>query len=418
MSFRHSRWSLNFCRRSLSLQVFSWFWSLLCRKQLHGSRSFWNSPKKIPFRCTSRVNRCWLKTWCWPKGWQTHHYRPSNIHTWKLWEPSIACESHWARFVSFCRSKRWHMFRVRSHHYSTYMMHLFRDGLLPSTIISHRTSVASVLRHWLYVLAADPHIKLLIRAFRLEHPVQCRIMPRWDLHLVLLALMRPPFTLESGERNFRWRHSIKMADHENSFPVSIGFSETTFLHSCFECRCRQVCVLERKHPAPTGGFCFAGTWVSRQESGGWGWGRGVSRCLYIGTATSEISWQVISADGSWRQTRKLTHELRESTTELQHMRSELCQHHGPITVRWRYLTFCQLRFGGRQESFKIPIYETWRVSLMGCLHWVQWWSHSKSGIQDIFSHLHSLHDLYVAAATTFLMKITWLLAGIFMYGTE
>ena len=55
---------------------------------------------------------------------------------------------------------------------------------------------------------------------------------------------------------------------------------------------------------------------------------------------------------------------------------------------------------------------------MGCLHWVQWWSHSKSGIQDIFSHLHSLHDLYVAAATTFLMKITWLLAGIFMYGTE
>ena len=25
-------------------------------------------------------------------------------------------ESHWARFVSFCRSKRWHVFRVRSHH--------------------------------------------------------------------------------------------------------------------------------------------------------------------------------------------------------------------------------------------------------------------------------------------------------------
>ena len=46
-------------------------------------------------------------------------------------------ESHWARFVSFCRSKCWHVFRVRSHHFSTYMMHLFRDGLLPSTIISH-----------------------------------------------------------------------------------------------------------------------------------------------------------------------------------------------------------------------------------------------------------------------------------------
>ena len=102
-------------------------------------------------------------------------------------------ESHWVRFVVFCRSKRWHVFRVRSHHFSTYMMHLFRDGLLPSTIISHRTSVASVLRHWVYDPAADPHIKLLFRAFRLERPVQRRIMPKWDLHLVLLSLLRPPF---------------------------------------------------------------------------------------------------------------------------------------------------------------------------------------------------------------------------------
>ena len=108
-------------------------------------------------------------------------------------------ESHWSRFVAFCRTKRWQVFRVRSHHFSTYMMHLFRDGLLPSTIISHRTSVASVLRHWVYDPAADPHIKLLVRAFRLERPVQRRIMPKWDLHLVLLSLMRPPFTSQSED---------------------------------------------------------------------------------------------------------------------------------------------------------------------------------------------------------------------------
>ena len=108
-------------------------------------------------------------------------------------------ESHWSRFVAFCRTKRWHVFRVRSHHFSTYMMHLFRDGLLPSTIISHRTSVASVLRHWVYDPAADPHIKLLVRAFRLERPVQRRIMPKWDLHLVLLSLLRPSFTSQSEE---------------------------------------------------------------------------------------------------------------------------------------------------------------------------------------------------------------------------
>ena len=118
--------------------------------------------------------------------------RESSLHVY---------ESHWARFVSCCRSKRWHVFRVRSHHFSTYMMHLFRDGLLPSTIISHRTSVAYVLCHWVYDPAANPHIKLLIRAFWLERPVQHRIMPKWDLHLVLLALMRPPFASESDEQD-------------------------------------------------------------------------------------------------------------------------------------------------------------------------------------------------------------------------
>ena len=77
-------------------------------------------------------------------------------------------------------------------------MHLFRDGLLPATIMSHRMSVASVLRHWVYDPAADPHIKLLIRAFRLERLVQRRIMPKWDLHLVLSSLLKPPFASESN----------------------------------------------------------------------------------------------------------------------------------------------------------------------------------------------------------------------------
>ena len=50
---------------------------------------------------------------------------------------------------------------------------------------------------------------------------------------------------------------MKMADHENSVPVSFGFIETTFLHSRFECRSRQVCAFERKHPVSTDGISFA-----------------------------------------------------------------------------------------------------------------------------------------------------------------
>ena len=63
-----------------------------------------------------------------------HSREAANMMSRCLREPSQQVyESHWSRFVALCRAKRWHVFRVRSHHFSTYMMHLFRDGLLPST---------------------------------------------------------------------------------------------------------------------------------------------------------------------------------------------------------------------------------------------------------------------------------------------
>ena len=164
-------------------------------------------------------------------------------------------------------SKRWHVFRVRSHHFSTYMMHLFRDKLLPATIISHLTSVASVLRHWDYDPAADLHIKLLIRAFRLERPVQRRIMQVGPSSCAFIFIETTIRIRVRYSRGILWRrHSFKMADHENCVPVSIGFSETALIHSCIECCSRQVCVREREHPTSTPGISFAGTWFPCEES--------------------------------------------------------------------------------------------------------------------------------------------------------
>ena len=204
MHFRHSRWSLKCCRRSLSRQV-SWVDGSVTRRSHPAVR--WGSAAANSRRITDRrddrdsslpavKSTCveTLRAILMTKG---HSREVAHMMSRALRDSSLQVyESHWARFVSFCRSKLWHVFRVRSHHFSTYMMHLNRDGLLPSTIILHRTSVASVPRHWVYDPAADRHIKLLIRAFRLEHLVQRRIMPKWDLHLVLLALMRLPFTSE------------------------------------------------------------------------------------------------------------------------------------------------------------------------------------------------------------------------------
>ena len=97
-------------------------------------------------------------------------------------------------------------------------------------------SVASVLRHWVYDPTADPHIKLLFRAFRLERPVQRRIMPKWDLHLVLFIETAICIRVQYSRGILWWCHSLKMGDHENCVPVSIGFSEMALLHSCFECQ--------------------------------------------------------------------------------------------------------------------------------------------------------------------------------------
>ena len=211
MRSRQSRWSRKYCRRSLSHQEWRWFWSLNCNWQHHGSQSWWTYPKKIRFRCLSKVKTYWHKTFGREMGWprtslptvkstrvghlrailraKGHSREAAYMMSRCLRESSQQVyESQWSRFVAFCRTKRWQVFRVRSHHFNTHMMH----GLLPSTLISHRTSVASVLRHWVYDPAADPYIKLLVRAFQLERPVQRRIRPKWDLHLVL-SLLRPPF---------------------------------------------------------------------------------------------------------------------------------------------------------------------------------------------------------------------------------
>ena len=198
-----------------------------------------------------------------------HSREAARMMSRSLHESSLQVyESHWARFVVFGRSKRWHVFRVRSHHFSTYMMHLFRDGLFPSTIIPHRTSVASVLRHWVYDPADDPYIKLLFRTFRLERPVERRIMPKWDLYLVLFSWLRPPFASDGDVDGESSDHVIplKMAEHEMGVPVSIGFGKTTLVSARLDGRARQMCVRQRKHTVTTCGIFVARTWFPSEKS--------------------------------------------------------------------------------------------------------------------------------------------------------
>ena len=159
--------------QKIAHQESGWFWSLHCNRQLRGSGVDGSVPGRwdpavrrgsrpadsrrvgqrrgdrdssLPAVKSTRVET--LQAILRAKG---HSREAACMMSRSLRESSLQVyESHWARFVAFSRSKRWQVFRVRSHHFSTYMMHLFRDGLFPSTIISHRTSVAFGLRHWVY----------------------------------------------------------------------------------------------------------------------------------------------------------------------------------------------------------------------------------------------------------------------------
>ena len=157
---------------------------------------------------------------------------------------SIGCyESHWSKFVEYCRRKHLNVFEVDSRIFSKYLLHLFEnERYAPSTIISHRTSIASVLRHWKYDPATDPRLRALLRNFQLARPVQRRLMPQWDLHLVLTALLRPPFTDGVNNRPSDDVIDLKWRTLKTTFLLALATAKRrSFLHAL----CVSTCLFTR-----------------------------------------------------------------------------------------------------------------------------------------------------------------------------
>ena len=66
-------------------------------------------------------------------------------------------------------------------------------------------------------------------------------------------------------KNFQWHHWSKMAEDENSVPISIGFSTTVIISPCAQCRVWQVCIWKWKYPASEGGVLVTGSWIFGHE---------------------------------------------------------------------------------------------------------------------------------------------------------
>ena len=142
----------------------------------------------------------------------TSTLRPSSIHLY---------ENHWQPFVIHWQRKNRNVFEVRRTQFCNYLCSLFDENSAPFTVISHWISIGSVLCHWKYDPATDPNVKMLIRGIRLARPVQRHSMPQWNLHLVLISLLKPPFA-STGSRPMDKDTELKWRTFETCFLLSLA----------------------------------------------------------------------------------------------------------------------------------------------------------------------------------------------------
>ena len=76
-----------------------------------------------------------------------------------------------------------------------FLIFLFEEKkLLPASIKGYRSAIASTLKHLSSVdFSCHPVLSDIIRSMELEKPVISRVVPHWDLSLVLDSLKKSPF---------------------------------------------------------------------------------------------------------------------------------------------------------------------------------------------------------------------------------
>ena len=241
-------------------------------------------------------------------------------------------ESHWSRFVAFCRTKRWQVFQVRSHHFSTYDAPLQgRFTTLNDYFTSH---VCGFCATSLGVRSGSrPTHQVTGQGFPAgtSGATQNHAQVGSSSGFIIINETAVYISKWGWWGILGWRHSPKMADAQMFVPVSIGFGKTALVPARFEYSAWQMCVRERKHSTSTCGISTPGTWLPGEESatdaGPWmdhgtgdcslesdgtganvmsrsttealhpGLGKhpggGGSECSFPGTAASEISWGAI-----------------------------------------------------------------------------------------------------------------------------
>ena len=111
---------------------------------------------------------------------------------------------------------------------SRFFVHLFEDkGLLPSTIKGYRSSITCTLTiSGGTNFSNNDFLSLLIRNFDLERPKQKRLVPQWDIGLVLSALKLPQFEPATEVVSYKCCFLLALASGRRSeiHPLSVSDS--------------------------------------------------------------------------------------------------------------------------------------------------------------------------------------------------
>ena len=101
--------------------------------------------------------------------------------------------AQWTMFVEHCRRGKIEPFQVTESQLATYLLGLYNRGLQPSTIKVHRSAILSVLKYLHPKLSESVLIADLLRRFEIDRPRQQRVLPKFDIDLVLRQFLKPPF---------------------------------------------------------------------------------------------------------------------------------------------------------------------------------------------------------------------------------
>jgi hypothetical protein len=104
-------------------------------------------------------------------------------------------EAKWEIFCDWCSGRDIDPVRVTVQQLADFLVYLFEiKQLVPSTIKGYISAIGRTIS-----LLGGPdfgqnkYISLLVRSFNLERPKQNKLVPHWNLGLVLAAPNPPPF---------------------------------------------------------------------------------------------------------------------------------------------------------------------------------------------------------------------------------